>query len=265
MSNLLYFRECQIIIGNRSFTSPPFSIDFSVDFTTGGKPAQATVKLLNPNDETVAACEKQGTQNQNIIINAGYHNDVGNVFLGEIQSHTSKKQGSGRVLEIKAGDKSGLWQSARVSRTWGSGISAVQVMTDILSDLGIQAGKIEPDEPKVYHRGITLNTTLPQAMKQLANDTNSEFYLRNGRAFFQSKSVPGTRTGVLLNSDTGLIGNPEKSDKKWKLKSLFQYRIQAGELVRVQSRELNSDLKVINGKHKFSDSSSLTEFEAVLL
>lgn len=258
----LYKRVCSMNIGGRVLKYPPMTLEFEINFSLTA-PSQAKAKIMNPAPETVAACEKRGNNYPIIIITAGYEEDNGTCVTGEIIKYSVKKAADW-TLELTIADKTSLWSDAIVNRSWSSFINARQVVTQLLSDVGITAADIRFGREKVYERGVAFSgVSLKTAMERIARDTNSVFAFRNGQASFLSETA-GIATAIILHYNSGLIEST-KTENGYKIKSLFLYKIQGGSIIMLKKDNESINLKVTKGKHVFTPTNAYTEFEARLL
>ncbi len=242
--------------------SDPFEMEFNSDWGVG-KLSSATAKIYNVNDETLQLCEPNKETKAQIIVNAGYDKDFGVVFLGDIVSFENKQTGNDYCLEMKLSDKSAKLLSARVAKNYPAGMSSSLIITDILSSYGLFFFTIDPTTQKVFTKGLSLNDSLGNALKKIAKDINSDFYLKNGQAVFQSKDPLNMVPCMILSYDSGLL-QISKTGKGYNVKCLFQYKIGAGDWVMIISEKYTGLLRAVNGKHTFTAGNRTTEFEGVV-
>lgn len=252
-------------IGEKEYKSP-WELAFESSFNLkGGSVTRASV--YNPSDEMIANAEPQGGVSQSIIINAGFEKDYGVCVIGEIFAYTVHGTGVDKILEMHVGDSVAKWSKVKVCRTWQKNIKASAVINDLINMFELDIGKIEAGTDKKYQSGISFNCKLKVALEQMAKETESDFFLRNGRLYFQSKEDDGIKTGVQLTSKTGLLKKPEKifigKQEGWKIKSLFNYKIGSGEFISIESSSLTGDSKVVRGRHYYTDKEAYTEMEVV--
>ncbi len=226
-------------------------------------PSQTKAKIINPAPDTITACEKKKSNYPAITITAGYTEKSGTCVVGEIIKFTHTP-GVDSTLDIEIGDRTSLWSYARINKSWSNSVSARDVASVILSDVGVVASDMIFEVEKIYDKGISFSgTTLRSAMLRIAKDTKSTFSFKNGQASFLSSSG-GVITALVLNYTSGLV-EAAKSEKGWKVKTLFLHEIQAGSIVVLEKGKEQIKLKVLSGKHQFSPTSAYTEFEAKVL
>ncbi len=268
MSRNLFGRVCSIEIQDKFtreakiYDAPPFTIDFETDF--GGN-NQTIAKLYNPNEKTIKSIQgtKKGgiTIYPTVIIIAGYGGENGVVATGEIFDTKFVKSGVDRILEMKIKENVSAIASAFVLKSYRN-MPANAIILDLIKVAGFKPEKkIVLGKPKTYSSFVAQD--FRSALVSIATDTNSEYYFSGERVGFRPIEQPPKPSIILLDETSGLIGSPEKSNNKWKIKSLFRHKITKGIRVAVKSEMLESDILVEKGKHKFTSKGNdcYTEFE----
>lgn len=262
MTIALYKRYCEFNINGRVLAGPPFTLEFETDFSVKSS-SQTKAVIYNPSDETIAACEKKKGVYPPIVIDAGYESDFGTCITGEVIKFDVAK-GIDKILTLTVSDKTSLWTSGMVNKSWKGSVSARDVIIQVLSSVGITAAKIDLEVEKIYSRGISFSgVSLRTAMKKLEHDTKSDFFFKNGQAYFLKEKSSSNVSVFYLSPETGLL-SAKKTDKGYTIQTLFLYKIGPGSLVKVDGDEVQGILKAVSGKHKFSSKNqAATEFEAV--
>lgn len=247
-------------IGNKEYSNKIIDIDFDVEFDNNPEPDVHEISLWNTSADTKANIKK-GTE---VILSVGYGEDIGTIVTGTIGSYEVIHYDVDNELKLFVGDGISVWDK-KVSKSYKAGISAMAVAKDLLGIFGLEVGKLSLKDNITYAKGISFNSGLSSALKRVAKDTNSRFYIKNNLAYMVSDDFNVT-TGFLLNKDTGLIGTPERIDidKKegWRIKCLLNHRLNVGSRLQVASRSLNGNVKVVKGKHS---SDFITELEVLAI
>ena len=222
----LWKRVGIVNIGGREFESPPFSFSFGIEFISSYAPAQGELLLKNPSDQTVQAAEKQGNEFPKCTITAGHENDKGLVFLGQITESECNWEEVDKVLKMKIMDNANLWNFATVSLSYSTPVKASQIIQSILAKVGVTGAQISPKNDKTFER-YAVNTTFRNAMIQLAKETDSSFFSRQGQIYFRSPTASDTAEAIVLEPEE-IIGTIEKTDTGVKGKTLFNHRFAPG-------------------------------------
>jgi hypothetical protein len=260
----LYKRVATINIGGREFKCPPFDIEFEQKVVIGAL-TMTECRLYNPNNDTIKAAEGKKTGNYTdgpqVTIDAGYEDDHGTCVLGKSATYEVKRSKADTILSMKIYDETSRWANAVIATTYKNQ-SASSIIKAIASKVGIKTDAVSVGTDKTYTTFTAMY--FRDALQKLCNDTGSELFFQNGVLTVQSKTAKGTARAVLLNTGTGLIGVPEKSQNGIKFQTLFLYKLMGGSIVKIESKNYNSAFKIITGKKTFSTfGKSECEFEAV--
>ncbi len=255
-------RFIKMKIGDKEYKEP-LGLTFQSFFNINGG-YETTANIYNPSEETIANVAP-GTSLKSITIEAGYENDYGVCIIGEIYNYSVQNNGAETILSLKIGDSTTKWANKLINNTWRKNAKASEMVQDIANALGLDTGKIQVGQDITYSRETSFTTHARKALKQMALETNSHFFVRNGRLYFQPKNDQGVQTGVQLSASSGLLNKPEKinieNTESWKIKSLFNYKIGAAENIQVQSSTFSGTAKVIRGQHFYGIKEGFTQIE----
>ena len=258
------------------FDSKNFTIEFTSEF--GGK-SPSTVKLFNVLDSTADMCRYQTVWDNKLKIHipvkfasvelfAGYNEEYSKLISAQIVSHEMKRSGTERILEIKAGAFASSMNQI-VMNTYEF-VPASEVFRDLFRKADIPNYELKLDEDLVIDR-ISLTGTVDKAVNDLCARTKSRMIVRYGKIIIEGNKWKLPSEIVLLSRESGLIGSPLKNGTKWKVKSLLNPMLTAGEVFELQyspsteSVMFKDQLKIIFGHHSGSNRSEnfYTEFECV--
>lgn len=258
----LYMREVEVLIGDRKITSPEFQIHFQVNFSDDPEPNTGEILLFNLSDDTTNRIKK----GENIILNAGYQGEIGTILAGKIEEVKGYREGMDSVTKLAVGDATEEWYRSTVNRTYKAGTTSNQIIKDLVGMFGLEIGEVQPAHEIIYTGGKSVSGMLQNVLRQIVNETGSKFYISNGAVFIRPYSK-GTKTGFLLNSDTGLIESPQRVDGndkvEYQVKCLLNHKIRTDSLIQVQSTTANGNYRVVSGKHICNDTDFITDMEVV--
>lgn len=234
----------------KTFNYPPFRIDFETEYDQF---ASTKIRLYNPNKNTIEACDpvKVGSvfQYADMILSAGYEDLSGVVCGGKIFQSKVANSGTDKILELSVSEKAGIWSETNILKSYKSTPANV-ILADICESSNIQIGKISLGETKLLSYAAT---SLRKAIVDICNNTESEFYFNEGKIYIVGRSSSSPSSQIYLDYTSGLIGRPEKLEKKrWKIRSLFRHEFRFNQVIKVKGGELDSQVKIIKGKSKFS-------------
>jgi hypothetical protein len=244
----LFGRNIELFISDKKYTNKDFDINFDVKFDDDPEPNLSAVEIYNLSQETISNIKK----GSKIILNAGYQKDIGTILLGVVEEHSTAIERTDKLTRLYVGDASNKWLNTTVNKSFKTGIKASQVLRDTLQGFGLEIGEISLANDIVYTNGKVVSGMLQKVVRDIASETNSKFYIKNGIIFIRPYNK-GTETGFLLNSYTGLIGSPEKIEtddgEGWKVRMLLNHRINIDSLIRIESRIVKGDFRVKKGNH----------------
>lgn len=157
---------------------------------------------------------------------------------GEIIYPKWKQEGIDKKLEFQISGSTGAWTRAYIMKTY-TNLSARSVIMDILNQGNLKPGRIQLGVNKIVN--FSANTELGDCIRRFCNLTKSQYWFQDGQIHFDS-----------LDPSSGLIGVPEKSQNTWKVTSLFRHRFKKNMIISVKGGGLDSECRIVRGKHKFS-------------
>lgn len=273
-----FLRSAMIQVGTSKYCMDDgFYFDFEVPFFDSDQLSTATFTVNNMSPSARAGIQK----NQVVILNAGYQDDTGVLFVGQVASYSHKQNGVEWQTKITATAALDQWLNAQVNKSYAENSKAEDIVRDLLNMFGLEIGVFELVENKVYPRGRVCAGKLKDILIDIVrNDCKSRFLIRMNQVIINNPAA-GVTTGYLLTPETGLLmfsedadtketttdsgkstEEKEKAEKTWKRKCLLNYRMGAGDLIQIQSKNLTGKFQIISGKHKGTPSGAWeTEIE----
>ena len=254
-----WLREIKVNVAGLEFIYPDIEIQFRMEFDDTDDPDIAVVELYNLKRET----ENKIKKGEQLILSAGYQGDIGTVIAGEIAEVYSRMEGVDRICEIEVVDATEAFLRQRISKTYKEGITASQVLADVLDKTGLEIGAINLPDDVTYDNGRTVDGRLKEVARQIVDDGGGKLYINNGTIFAVPKDF-GQDVGVFISKESGLLHSPtrvDSDDAEWDIESLLNYRIRAGAKVKVESETANGLYRVIKGEHRSGGGEHSTRIE----
>lgn len=274
-----FLRSASLQIGPLKYSMDDgFYFDFEVPFYDSDELTTASITITNLNATSRAGIVK----NQVVILNAGYEGDVGALFVGQVASVSHKQSGTEWQTKITATAALFQWLNAQVNKTYEAGSMAQDIVRDLLNIFGLEIGMCQLVENTIYPRGRVCTGKLKDVLTEIVvNECKSRLLIRANQIIINNPA-DGVNIGYFLTPESGLlmysddsdsteISNPQTSrdaekkaeeEKTWKRQCLLNYRLGPGDIVQIQSRELNGRFQIVSGKHKGSPTGSwVTEIE----
>lgn len=284
-SYMFWIRDIDVLAGGKKFQSlgdNALEIDFDISFNDKEEPDVSEVTIYNLSEDSINEIKKQGY----CIVNAGYR-EMGNkacVVSGDIEDVTTDWEGLDKVTKIKVSDGGKEWRKAKLNKTYAEGTKASLIMQDLCGVLGYEVVEINPKEDITYKLGKTIKGYCSDSLKRLVKDTKSKMYINKKRITIRDEKK-GNDIGFLLNTETGLVGNPtlnkddsedktdlresEKEKKKnkeekktWKVTCLLNAKIETDSIIKIESKNCNGQFRVVSGKHTKDFNTELVVEEA---
>ena len=148
-----------------------------------------------------------------VQIDAGYVGNVSTIFLGEMRSAQTVKDGDDFVTELTSGDGDQAIVLARSTKAFGSGCNALVVAKQLLSDMGVGLGNIATvssvlQSSPLYNKGYVLKGNSMSHLTDLATSCGLECTIQGGVAQWTSLGQPLGGQAYSLSSSTGMLGSP---------------------------------------------------------
>lgn len=259
-----YRQKVELIAGNKRFTNDDFEIDFRVEFGDTSEPNISEVIIYNLSKNTIDSIKSKDY----VILNCGYGLNVGNILTGRIKRIYPYWEGLDKVIKLYVVEGQMSISGKDISITYKAGTSSNYIINDLAKNIGLQIGEIKPAKNITYPKGRVFIGSPVSALKTIVKETNSKMYFNKDRLYIRDLNS-GTKTGFLLNSDTGLIESPtmiveeDKNKKeiiKYSVRSLLNYEITTDSIIKIESKTINGNYRVKKGTH-FGD--FITECEVV--
>lgn len=217
-----FFRAYRIIVGSieidaRGGVGPnSLHIAFQVDRDHTRVPNNAEMMCWNLSQGSRDALAKLATVP--VLIEAGYADDVGTIFLGDLRSARSRREGPDIITRISAGDGETKVRTARVSRTFARGTPIGDVIGQLGSALGVKPGNLSnfrtaalANGARTLTRALTISGSVFDELDRVCRSCGLEWSVQSGELQLKARDVPatGTSSGPLLNAGSGLIGEVE--------------------------------------------------------
>lgn len=250
-------RKIQVTFGDRSATLDDFDISFLYKFTSGEEPNEIEVEIKNLTQTTI---NSHIIKDKQLIVNAGYEGDVGNIAKGYIADTDTGWNYTDKDTQVIGFDSSEAYLNKWISKAYKENTLASEIIRDLCSQTGLAIGEISLVRDVQYLRGRSVNGKLRDIIKDVViNDCLTNMQVRNGIILIRNIGQ-GLETGFVLSAQTGLIGSPEPITNvddsvpvdrrpEYNVRCLLNYKIGPSSKIKIVSKTLNANAVVINGQH----------------
>lgn len=250
---ILFNRRSSLIIGDSQYNSDTLDFDFTVPFSTSSENDVSEVAVYNLSPTSVKKIKK-GTD---VSLSAGYGDDTGMILNGEVVSYRTVSENADKKTVLKVSSKIHALREKNINRTYAVGITSKDILTDLSFEISAAIGEINPVKNVTYKKGKTISGRVYDIIKDIAEETESKFYIDKNRIYIRDKNKASV-TGFLLSNETGLISSPEEKEDGFNVMCLLNHNIYPDSMIIIKSKTVNGTFRVVKGRHT---SDYITEME----
>lgn len=237
-----YLRACKLIVataGGSGLDLSGLHIKFSIKKADAQTPNTAEIRVYNVAETTVARIRKEFSR---VVLQAGYEANLGVIFDGNIkQARFGRENGTDTYIDIAAGDGDDAYNYAVVNTTLAAGASQrdqINAAASPMSERGVKPGYIgETGETKLA-RGKVMYGMARDYMRQSAEASDTTWSIQDGKLQFVPNTGVLPNQAVVLNSKTGLVGQPEQTNDGIKARCLLNPMLKIGGKVQINEKDV---------------------------
>jgi hypothetical protein len=182
------------------------------------EPNTASVKLYGLAPETRRILE---TPKKLVLrLEAGYPGSVAQLFLGEVRSAHTTREGPELVTEIATADSAKEMAKARLQMTIGPKVPTAVALKAIaqalgvgMGNVGIVAARLSASGSAIFGPGSALSGNAERLMTDICRSADLEWSVQDGVIQILDRGTALNEKAVLLSPDTGLVGSPTVDHK----------------------------------------------------
>jgi hypothetical protein len=237
--------------GGQGLDLSQLHIKFHVEGMSFDRPKSAVIRVYNLAASTQATIKNEF---QAVMLQAGYENGAyGVIFQGTIKRiRTGRESAVDTFLEIMAADGDLAFNQSFVNKTIAAGQPVTAKAQAVISAMQASGGITSSDTTAlqgtggVIPRGQVLFGLGVAQLNDVADTTNTSWFIENGVLTFVSNTgfLPGQ--AVVLNSQTGMVGIPEATINGIEVAALLNPNIKIGTRVQIDNASINQSQ--INGQ-----------------
>jgi hypothetical protein len=252
----LFGRRCTVTLDTIQFDA--LDVQFTVVKTLKPEPNTCELTVWNLNEE-----HRQQLQQLNpkaalattgipCKIEAGYEGSVSQIWLGDLRTVETTREGPDFLTKLTSGDGERGWQNGRIHVSYGPNTSIDTAFREMARALGVSpgnlakvAGKLKIAGAAIFTQGITISGAASTRLTDLARSAGLEVSIQDSALQFLDLNTASAGTAIRLASDTGLIESPTV-DQKGVLtaKTLMIAGVQCGGLVTVDARFVKGTYRI---------------------
>lgn len=224
-----------------------------VEKTSGGEPNTATIEIINPSEDSIAAAQEPGAM---IRVLAGREREpVRLLFQGDINrgGATYEMSGVDTLLKIEAQDGGRRLRAATVNESFGGEVTGEQIFGVLADSLGVPLGNIDLGESDLrWPRGLAIAGPARSELDHLTRSLGLAWSIQDGALQVLPEGDDTGELAVVVSSANGnLIGSPRPGDDGLEVTALLDGRIRPGRRIVVESRQFEGIYRSMEVTHIF--------------
>lgn len=254
---------------------PPIRITFDISKDASEEPNDHTIRIYN----LAAATRKAlGEPDLRCVLYAGYAEEGGPMLMasGSVVFAYTRFEQPDIVTELIVKDGFIEIRDTAVSIGLGPGAQASSIIRDIARQMGLPLVMADELPDRRWQQGFSFYGAARTALHKVAQGAGLEWSIQNQQLQVVRRRGTTRRQAVVLAADTGLLGYPERTreaarekarikDKRtgddvnlvsaqqqrdgWRVTSLLLPTINPGDLVKLESRSVESFQRVEAVRH----------------
>ncbi len=191
-----------------------------------------------------------------VQLDAGYKDGTSTIFLGDLRSHATEKDGTDMVTRLACGDGEKAIQTSRVNLSMRKGSTTAQVLQSLAAALGVGPGNLAQALPKLapfgdmFSLGTVLSGSAAREMTRVLSSVGFTWSIQNGALQILALKTALAGTALLLNAKTGLIGSPSvDKDGVLSCKCLMIPDVFPGRLMVLDGKRLQGQYRIEETTH----------------
>ena len=229
-------------------------VQFSVVRFLKKEPNTAQVVLYNLKKDNRARLQEK---NLETTIDAGYSNNVSQIFSGQLEYGSSVQQGTDWLTTLQSGDGSQNFRKARINTSFKGPVKIGQVLRAAGEALGFKLGNLQQkiDEGSIrqelqeWTNGKVLSGKAEKVFDRIVKSLGYGWSVQDGQIQILGPKEVLSQTAIRLAVEngisTGLIGSPEPGEDGFvKARALLQPELMPGRRVQIQTREVDGFFRI---------------------
>jgi hypothetical protein len=216
----LFDRRVTVTVDTIEFTG--LDCAFKVEKTLKAQPNTCELSIWNLSEEHQAQLEQLGKKGKGPAttgipckIDAGYADGTSLIWLGDLRTADTVRDGPDWVTHLTSGDGEKAWQNAKLHVSYGPKTSLETALRAMVRALGVGEGnlgkivsKLKQAGSAIFPHGTVISGPVSRELQAFAQSADLEVSIQDGAIQFVDRGKALAGTALLLNDDTGLIESP---------------------------------------------------------
>lgn len=249
----LFLRNWRLQIDQQIFDGLRVSFNIVRDLDPDPNPAEVSIYNLSAESRS-----KVQTAGAAVILEAGYGDDIEQLYSGDVRRANHVKEGADWVTQITLGDGDTKYRTTRANLGFSKGTSILTVIKQIADATGLKLGNIlskaqDGDVAKALTEavnGMVVSGPAFIELSRLMASLGYELSIQDGALQALAEKETTTEQVLLLSPESGLIGSPETGENGVvTAKSLLQPGTRPGRRIKLESRSIEGFFRVDKATH----------------
>lgn len=249
-----YYISIQIPQQGTIIIQPPFTIECDITRNSLSSANVCQVRIYNLAANTRNSIHYNAastTEFSSIILNAGYGNNLTNIFSGNISRAWSVREGVNFITQIECFDGGFATVNGQVNANFPAGTPIQSVILYIMNQLpNVTFGAIGTF-PGILTKGKTFTGNPAQLLYEL---TGGAFFIDGAKSYcLKNNEFNPAHPPILINAITGLLNTPVLEQTIARFEMLFEPTLNVGGLAileRTTNVNLNGTYIITGVKHR---------------
>jgi hypothetical protein len=245
--------------GTQGKNPSPLRIKFDINKNLVGSANKSKIEIYNMSSQSRNSIKKGYL----VMLKAGYQSLIDTIFIGNVlpDGIGSKREGSEIVTTLECGDGEGSIVMANLDRSYGPGITPLQILKDIANAMnlpnsinpsGIGNGVVFLTNNNPFNRGFVARGPCSKTLDKLLKPMGLEWSVQNGNLNIIPITGHLGNEAIVVSADTGMIGVPSQNAFVTKFSSILNPRLVPGALVQLKTNDSTANSS-LNGFYKIRE------------
>lgn len=241
-----YLRQAEVILGSSTkavriaydpLNGEGLNIRLNIKKSRITYPNLAEIDIINLSRTTIGLIKDEFTD---VLVNAGYVDNVAQVFVGKIKNVEHLIDGTETITKIFAADGDLDWQQSTTNTTLSGTLSLRQRVVQIAQNLDetVQIGTLLGlDQPLKSENPITVSGATKDVLDNIADTYDFEWSIQN--QFFETiplgEAINTQEQAVIVSANSGMIGSPTVTEIGVNVRTFFNAQLNPNRYIIVES------------------------------
>ncbi len=260
----LFGRVAEVTIDKLKLTG--FDVRFDIAKSIKPQPNTCKIHVFNLNSDHRAQLEelrpkaepgtKAATKGIPTKLDAGYGNRLSQLWLGDLRTINSIREGSNWQTTLESGDGEKAWVNARLHVSYGPKTPVETALKAMIAALGVGEGNVAKvladlqinGMGKLFSQGLVISGSVATELTAFARSADLEWSIQDGSIQFTNRGKALAGKAVKLSSTSGMIGSPTvDADGLLTVKMQMIPDVRPGTLIVMDAERIKGNYRIEKG------------------